>query len=56
MTTATEPNPGSQEAIDAGCSCPILDNSHGRGYMGVEGIFVYVKDCPVHEWKEEENA
>lgn len=25
------PNPGSDEAIDRGCTCPILDNAHGAG-------------------------
>jgi hypothetical protein len=24
-------NPGSDEAIKAGCKCPVLDNNHGRG-------------------------
>ena len=27
-------NPGSDEAIAAGCTCPVIDNGHGRGYMG----------------------
>jgi hypothetical protein len=27
---AKVPNPGSDEAIDQGCSCPVLDNSHGK--------------------------
>ena len=40
------PNPGSKEAIEQGCTCPILDNSHGKGYM--EGIFVIVQGCPLH--------
>lgn len=28
------PNPGSPESIAAGCICPVLDNAHGRGWMG----------------------
>ena len=24
------PTPGTQEAHDAGCVCPVLDNNHGR--------------------------
>ena len=24
------PNPGSQEALDAGCTCAVLDNNHGK--------------------------
>ena len=40
--------PGSKEAIDKGCTCPILDNAHGKGYMGASGAFVISADCPVH--------
>lgn len=42
------PNPGSQAAVELGCVCPILDNAHGMGYMGVPGAFVYDGNCPVH--------
>jgi hypothetical protein len=50
MSDAPEPtpNPGSPEANDIGCLCPVMDNAYGRGYMGMEGIFVYREDCPVH--------
>ena len=41
-------NPGSDEAIDAGCTCAILDNGHGNGYMGQKGIFVMSSNCPIH--------
>lgn len=41
-------NPGSDAAIEQGCRCPVLDNSHGRGYMGQPAVFVMVGDCPVH--------
>ena len=48
-------NPGSDEAIKAGCRCPVLDNEHGAGYMGGvtdketgETIFVTRGDCPLH--------
>lgn len=48
-------NPGSREAINAGCTCPVLDNGHGRGYMGGVNdpetgspIFVYSVACPLH--------
>ena len=52
------PNPGSDEAIEAGCICPILDNEHGWGYSGIgggEGVFCYVAGCPVHG-KEDDNG
>ena len=48
------PNPGSSEAIDLGCTCPVIDNARGRGYMGgAKGkdgrtVFVYTEGCPVH--------
>lgn len=48
------PNPGSSEAIDLGCTCPVIDNARGKGYMGGargkdgRAVFVYAMDCPVH--------
>ena len=27
-------NPGSRAAIALGCKCPVIDNGHGKGYMG----------------------
>ena len=51
-------NPGSTEAIHEGCTCPVLDNEYGRGFMGMgggEGIFVYNCDCPYHIVEEEED-
>lgn len=51
----TEPyNPGSDEAIEEGCTCPVFDNNHGRGYMGMEDVFVYNGDCPMHGPEAEE--
>lgn len=53
MTNA--PNPGSSDAIAKGCTCPVMDNGHGRGYMGgvkdKDGntLFVYSASCPVHK-------
>ena len=51
-------NPGSPEAVAAGCTCPRLDNGHGRGYLGGvkdqktgETLFVYTVGCPVHHPK-----
>ena len=44
----TIPNPGSDEAIKQGCTCPVMDNEHGRGYMGIKGTYVWVMDCPLH--------
>ena len=52
--------PGSCEAGDAGCRCPVLDNEHGKGYLGDGDQFGFVIncDCPLHgkedirKWKE----
>lgn len=38
------PNPGSDEALELGCTCPVLDNGHGRG----AGPFWINEGCPVH--------
>ena len=46
-------SPGSNAALEAGCVCPVLDNEHGQGYMGVPGQWVIVEDCPVHTKKLE---
>ncbi len=48
--TNPTPNPGSDEALDRGCKCPVLDNAHGRGYLGDGEKFgwVTVEGCPLH--------
>ena len=49
-----EMNPGSDEAIAAGCTCPVIDNGHGRGCMGGvtddkgQTVFVISGGCPLH--------
>jgi hypothetical protein len=45
------PNPGSDDAISLGCTCPVLDNSHGKGWMG-GGEFWITEGCPVHSRKD----
>lgn len=54
-TTNAVPNPGSDEALRLGCLCPVLDNAHGRGYLGGvkdpdtgETMFVITVGCAVH--------
>lgn len=42
------PPPGTHEAIVKGCTCPVIDNAYGRGYMGQPGIYVFTVGCPVH--------
>ena len=44
--------PGSDQAITAGCSCPVMDNCHGRGngYLDPGGnpLFWFDFACPMH--------
>ena len=64
MTTDTSsnetPNPGSDAAIDQGCLCPVLDNSHGAGWPGKDGVpqFWVSSNCPLHamEYDIEDSA
>lgn len=43
------PNPGSDEAIEIGCECPVLDNAHGReGALSRVRGWIVVVGCPVH--------
>lgn len=57
MNKGRNPNPGSDKAIEKGCNCPVLDNAHGKGYMGGvkdkngKLIFIYSTDCPIHNIK-----
>ena len=45
-------NPGSPEAVKAGCMCPVLDNGHGKGngYADSNGnpLFWFDERCPIH--------
>ena len=51
--TTAVPSPGSPEAIDRGCMCPILDNHHGVGFrlLSEPGVtyFYYTEGCPLHK-------
>lgn len=45
-------NPGSDEAINHGCLCPVLDNNHGKGFFvhpeSKEPYFYIAGNCPLH--------
>lgn len=43
-----KPYPGSKEATDQGCTCPVLDNHKGLGRAGNQEVFVMNADCPIH--------
>jgi hypothetical protein len=49
------PNPGSDEAIKKGCTCPVLDNGYGSGcgWKGEDGeaLFWITQGCPLHAKK-----
>lgn len=43
-------NPGSAEALNRGCRCPVLDNAYGKG-RGCDGArfgWWINADCPLH--------
>lgn len=46
------PNPGSPEAVAIGCTCPRMDNGHGKGHHGVPGVWVRAQGGPHHGWYE----
>lgn len=52
-----KPNPGSQEAIEQGCKCPVMDNARGKGIPVPNGDGTYSAafwmsgDCPIHGFK-----
>ena len=50
----TTPNPGSDAAIEAGCTCPVLDNGHGRGVGGNGEKYGWwiTEGCPLHGKEE----
>lgn len=49
ITPVPLPTPGSPEAKRQGCTCPILDNGHGRGFPGPDGPLFWISaDCPIH--------
>ena len=54
----SKPNPGSDAAIAQGCTCPVIDNHHGRGMPALDADgqerawFVFREDCPLHGGKD----
>ena len=46
-----EYNPGSDEALDEGCLCPVIDNGHGRERFGDGEQYVIRLDCPLHGYE-----
>jgi hypothetical protein len=50
-----KPNPGSDEAIDQNCSCPVLDNGRGNQELGDTRGFWIDGGCPLHGVTEVES-
>lgn len=46
--TTPRPNPGSDEALDQGCTCPVLDNGRGRRAPYPPDGWWMTEGCPVH--------
>jgi hypothetical protein len=43
------PNPGSEEAGKMGCTCAVLDNHRGAGFLwDGEIAFWITEECPIH--------
>ena len=43
------PNPGSPEAVEAGCLCPVIDNHYGAGMPYPSGPAFWINsECPLH--------
>ena len=48
-STPTVPAPGCPSSLKSGCTCAVLDNHHGRGFlMNGEVCFWISGDCPLH--------
>lgn len=51
--SASNPNPGSDEARALGCICAVLDNNHGRFAPYPDGGWWITVGCPVHHPERE---
>lgn len=51
-----DPKPGSPEAVEKGCRCPVMDNHHGMGWDGGGNVFVVNAHCPLHGRKGDDNG
>lgn len=53
-----KPKPGTQDAREQGCRCPVMDNhsGKGRGGHGAKYGWFMREDCPLHGAELEEMA
>lgn len=50
MIKAQKPKPGTEAAKQIGCTCPVMDNSYGRGRYGDGDKYGWwiSGNCPIH--------
>lgn len=49
-----EPTPGSLEAVEHGCQCPVMDNARGKGVRIHDEIQFWISSsCPLHSQNTE---
>ena len=49
ITPTKQPNPGSAAAIKQGCTCAVMDNYNGKGFMLEGEIRFWISvGCPLH--------
>ena len=50
------PKPGSDAAVEQGCTCPVMDNCHGEGFLwdGAQVFWINEK-CPLHTRRKDAN-
>ena len=50
-------NPGSENAVKMGCTCPVMDNAYGKGcgWKDKRGnpMFWRTSGCPLHDVKRD---
>ena len=48
-------NPGSELAVEHGCTCPVIDNNYGAGILfGSDPIYWIDTSCKLHGNTQEE--
>lgn len=48
MPEPADPKPGSDDARKLGCTCPVMDNAHGKGVFALGTAWWITVGCPVH--------
>lgn len=55
------PSPGSDAAVEQGCTCPVMDNHYGKGVPYIDGPVYWINaHCVLHagphaEWEEDDD-